>query len=117
MVYLTKDESPEDLTLQLYEILLKSARRCAYDLNHAVDMIDESEMKQILLERAKYWKDLFTAGTNMKDYRISYVNDIFELEQNVERAEKELVRLIKLLEERGIRHNSYYEVDKFFGSN
>ncbi len=118
MVYLSKEESPENLTLQLYEILLKSARRCAYDLGHAVDMIDgtrESELKDILRNSAEHWKDLFTAGNAMKDYRLSYVHDIFDLEQDVKRAETELTRLITLLEEAGIDHKSWYESAKIFG--
>ncbi len=91
-VHLNTDENPENLTLQLYEILLKSARRCAYDLRHAVDCIDKNGpdgyMKELLAPRADNWVDLFSSGTNIKDYRLSYIRDIAKLELEVQRLQK-----------------------------
>lgn len=98
-VYLSNEENPQNLTAQLYEILLKSARRCAYDLSHAINCIPsdslDSQLKNELELRAQWWQELFTAGNNMKDYRLSYVHDISKLES-------EVGRLTKLCKENGI---------------
>lgn len=55
-----------------YEVLIRLARRCAYDLGHAVDHLPEHDVlrRNGINDRATYWIRLFTLGSPGKDYRI-----------------------------------------------
>ena len=63
-----------------YEILLKSARRCAYDLAHAADpgIAEHIDIDQ----RARDWLDIF-APDGVKNYRLRMHRDILSLESQV----------------------------------
>ena len=80
----------EDLQ-QMYELLTMSARRCAYDLRHAADMIDykgpDKEFHKLFSERASYWIGLF-APDGMKNYRHNLHMEIFQLECKVDKLKK-----------------------------
>jgi DNA polymerase III delta prime subunit len=56
-------------TLETLELTIRSARRCAYDLNSAE-----------FTDRAKYWIKLFQSGNSCKDYRHELHRTILNLE-------------------------------------
>ena len=86
-----------------YTLVLKAARRCAYDLRHAGgDMFwnredEEDEKYEFYSDRADNWLQIF-APTGAKDYRHKLHMEIWELESKVD-------KLKKLCEENGIQHD------------
>lgn len=71
-------------------ILLKSARRCAHDLSHAVDLIQPScRLGELFEDRARYWLQIFSP-TGVKDYRLEIYNKIDQLEAEVMALRAEL---------------------------
>lgn len=87
---LTIEEEPNNIAVQLYEILIKTSRRCAYDLAHAADMIKDEYWSRELRENAEHYIELFQAGNSMKDYRLSYVQHITRLKTRVASLENKL---------------------------
>lgn len=78
-IEVSKDVPSEHLAAH-YEVLLKSARRCAYDLAHAAD---PSIAEHIDIEkRARDWLDIF-APDGVKNYRLRLHRDILSLESQV----------------------------------
>lgn len=79
---------------QLNELIIKSARRCAYDLSHAASTIstlgpgDIPEEYHVFRERADYWKSVFNPADGGKNYRSSLGNEIMELEAEVTRLQR-----------------------------
>lgn len=83
--------TPHDHLLADYEVLVRLARRCAYDFSHACDFV---EMPKYLRDidypgRARMWVRLFAKGNPGKDYRIQTV-------QRLEQAEDAVRTLVKL---------------------
>lgn len=77
---------------------LRCARRCAYDLSHAVSSIPMDDPMRIIYEvRSKQWVELFQSGNAMKDYRL-------ELHAEIEKRECALNDWSKLLKEHKIPH-------------
>lgn len=69
---------------ETHNILIRCARRCAYDLGHALEMIDsESHVAHIhaetiehLRRNQRHWEMLFASGNSMKDYRLRLHHEI-----------------------------------------
>jgi hypothetical protein len=80
---------------ELHDVLLRSARRCAYDLRHAADDIADGARRQAYRERAEMWVGIFASGNALKDYRL-------ELHREVLKRDVEIARLRRLCEANGI---------------
>lgn len=102
--------SPVDRSyIETHEMLLRCARRCAYDLRHATDEISRLASyagpradKDLLLmyrERSDHWVSLFATGNAMKDYRL-------ELEREITKRDLEIARLQRLCEVNDIAHEA-----------
>lgn len=101
MRHIKLDEyTPEDAQVELFELLVKSGRRCAYDLQHAVDHMPSGEFRDMLERRAGFWKTVFNPASGMKDYRHKLHCDIDELEMRV-------AGLLRLCKENGIDPGKY----------
>jgi hypothetical protein len=84
-----RDQSKNALA-NSYLILLKSARRCAYDLRHATDNIpSEHWTYQTFKDRSSFWLEIFSP-TGVKDYRLAMIGQIEKLESEVKELRKEL---------------------------
>lgn len=80
---------------QLNELMVKSARRCAYDLRHAASYLSMSSPDgklppecEIFHERSRYWLSVFNPADGGKNYRTQLGNEIDKLQDEVERLEK-----------------------------
>ena len=87
--FLTKlrGDLPRDHLEENYLILLKSARRCAYDLRHAgsdLSMYPDDGLRPDYSERAHYWLKIF-APDGIKNYRHEMHQEIWRLEREIER--------------------------------
>lgn len=84
----TPEIDPFDALLADYELQIRCARRCAYDLRHAVDMIDRENWPGFIIERmgskARHWVSLFARGNPGKDYRVEL---LYKLETHEEFTE------------------------------
>lgn len=75
------DYTPEQATSEYIELLMKAGRRCAYDLRHAADSIEnDSEFRNIMYKRASHWQTVFNPANEQKNYRHKLHNMIDELE-------------------------------------
>jgi hypothetical protein len=66
--------------IETLELTIRSARRCAYDLNHAAGDVRDASMRKIYQERADFFVKLFQSGNAMKDYRHRLYDQISDLE-------------------------------------
>lgn len=100
-----KGDLPEEHLAEHYLILLKSARRCAYDLRHAADMLPsegpDANFSQIFRDRAHQWIGIF-APDGIKNYKL-------ELHQEMFRIECEVRRLIKLCKDNGVDADTWVD--------
>ncbi len=81
------DNDPKDLLAQHFEILTKSARRCAYDLRHAADDLSSyvgPDHYVDFSQRANQWLEIF-APDGIKNYRLDLHREITMLESQVRR--------------------------------
>lgn len=83
--------------LEEYTLVLKAARRCAYDLGHAARHADDIELRELFSGRARIWQTIFSP-TGAKDYR-------HELHHDIDRLEDQVNRLIQLCDDNKIIHN------------
>jgi len=82
-----KEVDPFQVLIVEYEILIRAARRCAYDLCHAVDSIPSDDFSAPeLRERAHRWRVLFAKGNPGKDYRNTLHHRIDDLETALDKA-------------------------------
>ncbi len=82
-----KEVDPFQVLIVDYEILIRAARRCAYDLCHAADYIPSDEFVAAeLRERGQHWAELFAKGNPGKDYRNQLHHRINELATALEKA-------------------------------
>lgn len=85
--------------IETHDLVIRSARRCAYDLAHALDLVTLDKWNQDIVAslRAKQrlWIGIFASGNTAKDYRS-------ELHQALRKSELEIERLRKLLKDNGI---------------
>lgn len=88
---------PEDGLAETLAITIRCARRCAYDLSHAADLIDHrgpwAEFGQRFERKAAHWQSLFSSGASMKDYRLELHNDLDKAERTIEKLRARLVEL------------------------
>lgn len=70
---------------------MKSARRCAYDLQHAVHEMDPDSFfyKEFEL-RSQKWIELFQTGNSAKDYYVGIYTLLQNAEDRVEKLKAEL---------------------------
>lgn len=92
---------PEEL-VELHDVLLKAARRCAYDLSHALDMVtlpeaDETQLLPAMRARCNLWIDIFAGADGLKDYRN-------RLHRRIEELEWDLLQAETALKKHGIEH-------------
>lgn len=67
---------------------IKFARRCAYDLDHAAGMAP-GEFRDLFCKRAQQWIALFDPD-RMKQYRVSILDQLEEIERENEVLRKQL---------------------------
>lgn len=88
LLYWQHRNTPYDEVFEQYTLVLKAARRCAYDLAHAADMIDRrghyAEFSEIFAKNARMWLGIFSP-TGAKDYRHRLHQEANMLELRVER--------------------------------
>ena len=91
---LLDEPTPEDGLAETLAITIRCARRCAYDLSHAADMIPYepghffAPWHKRMQDKASHWQSLFSSGASMKDYRL-------KLHQEIDRQE-EVIRKLRL---------------------
>lgn len=79
-----------ELQNELLEVLIKSARRCAYDLGHAIDQIPAYDALKVMLHgKSDIWLEIFNPD-GLKNYHSKLSNKIT---QQAMRNEK-LVRIL-----------------------
>lgn len=67
-------------TIELLELTIRSARRCAYDLKHAAQSVNDTNLAEFMQERASFFIKLFQSGSDVKDYRHKLRKKIDNLE-------------------------------------
>lgn len=85
---MTDNFTPEQAQRELNDLLVKSGRRCAYDLRHAADLIVDGEMSKMFYERSQYWLGIFNPGNDQKNYRHRLYNTIEELELRIAKLQE-----------------------------
>lgn len=78
------DKELFDESVEALELTLRSARRCAYDLRHAAEILDDQVMSLLFRQRADHYVKLFQSGNSMKDYRHELHRTIEDLEMKVD---------------------------------
>lgn len=85
--FLHRNDDREELFEQ-YALILKAARRCAYDLAHASsDLWFATRKENIYHERHQMWLEIFEP-TGAKDYRHKLHLEIDNLEYEIKRLQK-----------------------------
>lgn len=85
-----RGDLPDDHIFDHYLILLKSARRCAYDLRHAgsnLSCYPDDGLRPDYYDMAHGWLRIF-APDGIKNYRLDLHQEIFRLESQVKTLEK-----------------------------
>lgn len=91
--------TPDDGIAETLSITVRCARRCAYDLSHALDLIPESAGRpyrnviEHLSRNAEHWQKLFSSGASMKDYRLSLHRVIEEQDATIKKLRTRLQAL------------------------
>lgn len=76
---------------ETHDIMIRCARRCAYDLGHAIDMIDlkpgdyRADLVKHLRSTQEHWIGLFRSGNHMKDYRLYLHHELDKRARTIER--------------------------------
>ena len=85
------------MLLEQYTLVLKAARRCAYDLGHAASECKDRDMGKLYHARHNMWLEIFSP-TGGKDYRHDLHRQIAQLEREIEdlKAESSLTPNIKV---------------------
>lgn len=87
------EPTPEDGLAETLAITIRCARRCAYDLSHAADMIDPRmgrEWEQRFQDKANHWQSLFSSGTSTKDYRLRLHSELDQANRTIEKLRERL---------------------------
>lgn len=61
-------DDPEISNKVYYDVLIKSARRCAYDLSHAASDCHEPVLRDLYFKRANLWQEMFSSAEEQKKY-------------------------------------------------
>lgn len=89
-------DTPFYALAEQHNILIRLARRCAYDFAHAADFVPKDHwLRMDWPERAGYWTMLFGAGNPGKDYRL-------RLHDTIDRQAAHIEKLEKFCDERGL---------------
>jgi hypothetical protein len=84
-----RDYSQESLA-ESYAMLIKLARRCAHDLDHAVSFIPEDTWPLEMLEpRSRQWLKIFSPS-GVKNYRTKLHDQLDDLEMEVALLRRQL---------------------------
>lgn len=88
------EPTPEDGLAETLAITIRCARRCAYDLAHAAEMMPatgwQSKFSTLYAERAQHWQGLFSSGASMKSYRLELHREIESRDRIIETLREEL---------------------------
>lgn len=84
-----------DELIETLELTIRSSRRCAYDLGHASELIENKEMQSLFRQRANHYVKFFQSGNSCKDYR-------HELHRTIDNLEIKVESLRALLKEHNI---------------
>jgi hypothetical protein len=91
------EPTPEDGLAETLAITIRCARRCAYDLSHAADLIDDTGLwagfGRRFEQKARHWQSLFSSGASMKDYRLGLHKELDEKDRLIEALRSELKKL------------------------
>jgi len=87
------DPTPERVSSDMMELLIKAARRCAHDLEHcAGDVWYASrrpeigvEQSQMWHERAHHWQGIFYPDNGLKNYHARIANKLDDAERTIEK--------------------------------
>lgn len=76
-------------TRELLELVVRSGRRCAYDLRHAIECLGmrDKESASLFDGRAEHWLTVFDPARGPKDYRTQLHLEISRLEGQLREAE------------------------------
>lgn len=88
---MNNNEDIKEDQAELLEIIVKAARRCAYDLEHAADQIIDRKQSDMYHERAKMWQVIFNPANGPKDYRNSLHKEIWVKDMHIRKL-KELCK-------------------------
>lgn len=75
--------TPHAHLIEVHDLTVLAARRCAYDLKHAAAEIGESRYGTDYHGRAYLWLDIFSPADGGKQYRHRLHHEIYELEAQV----------------------------------
>jgi hypothetical protein len=99
------EPNPYIVQKELFELLVKAGRRCAYDLKHAFEHIPKDDVIKPMLEgRAEMWLRVFNPDGGVKDYRADLHRDLDRVTTNYESA-------VRLLDEHKIPND--FDIDFF----
>ena len=90
----------DDAYIETHEMLIRFARRCAYDFSHAANMLSERD-RELFGGKPELWIKLFQSGNKVKDYRLDILRDLDE-------AERKLDKFVALCAERGIEQDIHH---------
>lgn len=77
------DYTPEQAQRELLELIVKVARRCAYDLRHAADDMSDKKTAELFHSRAATFLTIFDPADGGKNYRHRLHNEIDDLATKV----------------------------------
>lgn len=89
--------TPRDEMVEIHDLIVLAARRCAYDLNHAADEIGKSAYGIDYHQRSQNWLDIFNPADGGKNYR-------HRLHREIACLEHENEKLKTLLNDNGIEY-------------
>lgn len=87
------DPNPARVSLELLELSVKAARRCAHDLEHCAGDIwyasqrpeIATEQSKMWHERAKHWQVIFYPENGIKDYHAKLAIRVDNAEETIEK--------------------------------
>lgn len=85
--------------IELNRLVVKAARRCAYDLGHAASEIKNSEYSTMFHDRHHMWLKVFNPADGGKNYRD-------ELHYKIDSLENRIEKFMKLCDEKGVDYSS-----------
>lgn len=84
-------DTPHRDLVQIHELCMLAARRCAHDLGHAASEIRDTEMNKYFWEKHYMWRDIFYPVEKQKRYR----HDLHDKIMRLERCQEKLSEVLK----------------------
>ena len=81
---------------ECHDILLKTARRCARDLRHAVDHVGDTELRPLFTERIQLYETVFA---DLTAYRLELHRQIENLEEDQQRSYKDYAAAFEIIKQ------------------